>query len=292
MVRDRLAELKAKAQNYEDKNEVTIIIPNNEETFMKKFFQDVSEIEDYLNEIKRNIKAVERNHNNIIFSDPEKEKKIKAELDELMDSIRRLSNKTRAKLKLMEQDIEDEKSNTVTTEFRIRQAQLNALTRQLVDIMSDFNQIQIEYKKKCEDRIKKQLKITGQEITDEQLQDMLEQENPAIFIKDIVMETKKAQETLDDINARHADIMKLERNIKELHEMFMDMAMIIENQGEIIDRIEFNVQNTVEYTEKAKNEIVQALELQKKSRKLKIIIIVVVLVIIIVIAVPVAVQSS
>ncbi|XP_067132841.1 syntaxin-like [Centruroides vittatus] len=189
-----------------------------------------------------------------------------------MDSIRRLPNKTQAKLKLMEQDIEDEKSNTVTTEFRIRQAQLNALTQQLVDIMSDFNQIQTEYKKKYEDHIKKQLKITGQEITDEQLQDMLEQRNPSIFIKNIVMETKKAQETLDDINACHADIMKLERNIIELHEMFMDMTMIIENQGEIIDRIEFNVQNTVEYAEKAKTEIVQTLELQKKSRKLKIII--------------------
>lgn len=291
MVRDRLAELKAKSQNYEDKNEINITIIDDDD-FMKRFFQDVNEIEGYINEIKLNIKAVEKNHNNIIFSDPEKEKKIKSELDELMDSIRRMSNKTRTKLKLMEQNIENDKINALTAKFRIRQTQLNALSWQFLDIMTDYNKIQTEYKKKCEDRIKKQLKITGQEINDEQLQDMLEMENPAIFTQDIVMETKKAQETVADINARHADIMKLEKNIKELHDMFMDMAMMIENQGEIIDRIEYNVQNTAEYAEKAKEEIIQALNLQKKSRKLKLIIIGVVIIVIIIIAVSVGVANS
>ena len=33
-----------------------------------------------------------------------------------------------------------------------------------------------------------------------------------------------------DIEARHNDIMKLEQSIKELHDMFMDMAMLVESQ--------------------------------------------------------------
>jgi len=35
---------------------------------------------------------------------------------------------------------------------------------------------------------------------------------------------------LKDIEARHNDIMKLESSIRELHEMFMDMAMLVESQ--------------------------------------------------------------
>ena len=35
---------------------------------------------------------------------------------------------------------------------------------------------------------------------------------------------------LADIEARHNDIIKLEKSIKELHEMFMEMAVLIENQ--------------------------------------------------------------
>lgn len=45
-----------------------------------------------------------------------------------------------------------------------------------------------------------------------------------------MMETQQAKQTLADIEARHADIIKLENSIRELHDMFMDMAMLVESQ--------------------------------------------------------------
>lgn len=47
------------------------------------------------------------------------------------------------------------------------------------------------------------------------------------------METQQAKQTLADIEARHADIVKLENSIRELHDMFMDMAMLVESQVKI-----------------------------------------------------------
>jgi len=47
----------------------------------------------------------------------------------------------------------------------------------------------------------------------------------------IIMETQQAKQTLADIQARHADIIKLENSIRELHDMFMDMAMLVESQA-------------------------------------------------------------
>lgn len=44
------------------------------------------------------------------------------------------------------------------------------------------------------------------------------------------METQQAKKTLADIEARHQDILKLENSIRELHDMFMDMAMLVESQ--------------------------------------------------------------
>lgn len=49
-------------------------------------------------------------------------------------------------------------------------------------------------------------------------------------IAQIIMETQQAKQTLADIEARHADIIKLENSIRELHDMFMDMAMLVESQ--------------------------------------------------------------
>lgn len=45
-----------------------------------------------------------------------------------------------------------------------------------------------------------------------------------------MMDSHQAKQTLADIEARHADIMNLETSIKELHDMFMDMAVLVESQ--------------------------------------------------------------
>nr|1L4A_B Chain B, S-SYNTAXIN [Doryteuthis pealeii] len=82
----------------------------------------------------------------------------------------------------------------------------------------------------------------------------------------IIMETQQAKQTLADIEARHADIMKLETSIRELHDMFMDMAMLVESQGEMIDRIEYNVEAAVDYIETAKVDTKKAVKYQSKAR--------------------------
>ena len=76
----------------------------------------------------------------------------------------------------------------------------------------------------------RQLEITGRTTTNEELENMLEQGNSAVFTQGIIMDTAQAKQTLADIEARHADIIKLETSIKELHDMFMDMAMLVESQ--------------------------------------------------------------
>lgn len=49
-------------------------------------------------------------------------------------------------------------------------------------------------------------------------------------ITGIITDTQQAKQTLADIEARHNDIIKLESSIRELHDMFMDMAMLVESQ--------------------------------------------------------------
>ena len=45
-----------------------------------------------------------------------------------------------------------------------------------------------------------------------------------------MVETAQAKQSLADIEARHGDIMKLEKSIRELHEMFIDMAALVQTQ--------------------------------------------------------------
>jgi syntaxin 1B/2/3 len=78
---------------------------------------------------------------------------------------------------------------------------------------------------------------------------------------------EQAKEALVYIESRHRDIMRLEQSIRELHQLFMDMAVLVEAQGELIDQIEYNVSQSVAYTKDAVVNLRKANELQKKSRK-------------------------
>lgn len=48
----------------------------------------------------------------------------------------------------------------------------------------------------------------------------------------IISDSQITRQAVDEIESRHQDIMRLESSIKELHAMFMDMAMLVETQVE------------------------------------------------------------
>nr|XP_023011691.1 syntaxin-1A isoform X5 [Leptinotarsa decemlineata] len=192
-----------------------------------------------------------------------------------MADIKKTANKVRAKLKVIEQNIEqEEQSNKSSADLRIRKTQHSTLSRKFVEVMTEYNRTQTDYRERCKGRIQRQLEITGRQTTNEELEEMLEQGNPAVFTQGIIMETQQAKQTLADIEARHSDIIKLENSIRELHDMFMDMAMLVENQGELVDRVEYHVGTAQNHVQQGQSELKAAQEYQSKARKKKIFIII------------------
>ena len=79
----------------------------------------------------------------------------------------------------------------------------------------------------------------------------------------------------------------------ELHQMFLDFALLTEEQGELLDQIEHNVMLTEEHVKKGNDYISIATEILKKIRKNQCCIIVTCLVIIgIIVAIVIGTQSA
>ncbi|TMW40337.1 hypothetical protein DOY81_014583, partial [Sarcophaga bullata] len=173
--------------------------------------------------------------------------------------------------------------NKSSADFRIRKTQHSTLSCKFVEVMTEYNRTQTDYRERCKNRIQRQLEITGRTTTNEELEDMLEQGNPAIFTQGIITETELAKQTLADIEARHADIMKLETSIKELHDMFMDMAVLVEAQGEMVDRVEYHVEQAKDYVQTATRDTKMASIYQSKARRKKIMILICLLVLVIIV---------
>ncbi|NXV96958.1 STX1B protein, partial [Calonectris borealis] len=152
--------------------------------------------------------------------------------------------------------------------------QHSTLSRKFVEVMTEYNATQSKYRDRCKDRIQRQLEITGRTTTNEELEDMLESGKLAIFTDDIKMDSQMTKQALNEIETRHNEIIKLETSIRELHDMFVDMAMLVESQGEMIDRIEYNVEHSVDYVERAVSDTKKAVKYQSKARRKKIMIII------------------
>ncbi|XP_074155775.1 syntaxin-2 isoform X1 [Sminthopsis crassicaudata] len=274
-MRDRLPDLTACKTN--EDGETTVVVEKDH--FMDDFFHQVEEIRNSISKIAQIVEEVKKNHS-IILSAPNPDARTKEELEELNKEIKKIANKIRAKLKAIEQSVDqDETVNRTSVDLRIRKTQHSVLSRKFVEVMTEYNETQTFFRERSKGRIQRQLEITGRTTTDEELEEMLESGNPSIFTSDIISDSQITRQALNEIESRHKDIMKLESSIRELHEMFMDMAMFVETQGEMINNIEKNVMNASDYVEHAKEETKKAVKYQSKARRKKWIIVVVSLVV-------------
>lgn len=280
MTKDRLAALKA-AQGDEEETDGDVCAVNlgaTPENFMEAFFEQVEEIRKMVDKIASDVDEVRKKHSAILAA-PQTDDRTKEELELLMADIKSLANTVRTRLKVIEQNIsQQELTSNFSADLRIRKTQHATLSRKFVEVMNNYNSCQVDYRDRCKARIQRQLEITGRATTDEEIENMLESGNPAIFTQEIITETQQAKQSLKDIEARHNDIIKLETSIRELHSMFMDMAMLVESQGEMIDRIEYNVEKSVDYIESAKQDTKKAVKYQSKARRKMIFIIICVVV--------------
>ncbi|XP_060928938.1 syntaxin-1A isoform X1 [Limanda limanda] len=262
-MKDRMLELRHGKETTEEEDEVAV---GMEKGFMDEFFEQVEEIRGFIESLAEKVEEVKRKHSAILAS-PNPDEKTKAELEDLMADIKKLANKVRSKLKSIQNTIEQEEGqNRSSADLRIRKTQHSTLSRKFVEVMSEYNTTQSDYRERCKGRIQRQLEITGRNTTNEELESMLESDNPAIFTSGIIMDNI-TQQAMNEIETRHTEIIKLENSIRELHDMFMDMAMLVESQGELVNNIEQSVLGAQEYVEQAKDRIPKCKKLKKTSSR-------------------------
>lgn len=59
-------------------------------------------------------------------------------------------------------------------------------------------------------------------------------EDPDLFTQSYLDKTREAKEQLAEVTARHNIIIQLEKSIKEVHDLFINMAAMVEQQVSIV----------------------------------------------------------
>uniref|UniRef100_A0AAQ4S4I6 Syntaxin-3 n=1 Tax=Gasterosteus aculeatus aculeatus TaxID=481459 RepID=A0AAQ4S4I6_GASAC len=234
-------------------------------SFMDEFFLQIEDIRNSIDKIDENVSEVKKIFS-VILSAPTSDQKTQDDLEAITNDIKKMANNARNKLKTIERNLESEEQERVSADMRIRKSQHAVLSRKFVEVMTKYNEAQVDFRERSKGRIKRQLEITGKATTDDELDEMLESGNAAVFTAGIV-DAGISKQALSEIEARHKDIVRLESSIKELHDMFVDIAMLVESQGGIIERIESNMDQSVGFVERAVADTKKAAKFQQEARR-------------------------
>uniref|UniRef100_A0A8D2ZFM1 Syntaxin-3 n=1 Tax=Scophthalmus maximus TaxID=52904 RepID=A0A8D2ZFM1_SCOMX len=232
---------------------------------MDEFFCQIEDIRNSIDKIDSNVAEVKKLYS-VILSAPTSDQKTQDDLEAITNDIKKMANNARNKLKTIERNLESEEQERVSADMRIRKSQHAVLSRKFVEVMTKYNEAQVDFRERSKGRIQRQLEITGKATTDEELEEMLESGNAAVFTAGIV-DSGISKQALSEIESRHKDIVRLESSIKELHDMFVDIAMLVESQGGMIERIESNMDQSVGFVERAVADTKKAAKFQQEARR-------------------------
>lgn len=149
---------------------------------------------------------------------------------------------------------------------RIARAQHDTLSHLFRKAMNDYNEAEEMQRSACRRRIKRQASIIGTEITDEQLDGMVDKGGEGwTELSQSLQGARSSRWAMCEIKGRHKELVELEVRLKEVHDLFLDMAVLVEEQSSKVNNIEANVCGTQEYTEKINVNVKRALQYKRKN---------------------------
>ncbi|KAK9461729.1 t-SNARE [Lipomyces oligophaga] len=107
------------------------------------------------------------------------------------------------------------------------------------------------------------------------------------FSQSQIQQSAQLAQTSDDtvIQSREAEINQIAEGIIELATIFRDLQTMVIDQGTVLDRIDYNIENVKTHVQEASKELVKASHYQKRTQKCKVILFLILLIFFLAIAV-------
>jgi len=123
-------------------------------------------------------------------------------------------------------------------------------------------------------------------LSDAQIEQLVDSGKASGVIEQALI-SDELEDVVLDIEERHAEILKLEKAVLEVFELFKDLAELTNQQQDSLDRIEANVTSAGNNVTKGAKALVEAEEYQQKARKRQCCILVIVACVLVAILAPV-----
>ncbi|XWS18313.1 hypothetical protein CRYUN_Cryun32bG0033300 [Craigia yunnanensis] len=242
---------------------------------LDKFFEDIEKVKEDMKNVERLYKALqEANEESRTVHNAKTIKQLRARMDTDVEQVLKRVKIIKGKLEGLE------RSNAASRNIpgcgpgssadRTRTSVVSGLGKKLKDLMDDFqglrSRMQLEYKETVERRY---FTITGQKADDDTIENLISSGESESFLQRAIQEQGRGQimDTISEIQERHDAVKEIEKNLIELHQIFLDMAALVEAQGHQLNDIESHVAHASSFVRRGTEHLQEARVSQKNSRK-------------------------
>ncbi|KAF6150132.1 hypothetical protein GIB67_023087 [Kingdonia uniflora] len=267
---------------------------------LDKFFEDVEGIKDEL-------KEVERLHQNLQVSHEESKtihnarsiKDLRSKMDQ--DISLSLKKAKMIKVRLEALDRANAANRSVpgcgpgSSSDRTRTSLVSGLRKKLKDSMEGFNTLRQQISYEYKDTVRRRyFTVTGENPDEKTVDLLIETGESETFLQKAIQEQGRGRvmDTISEIQERHDAAKEIERSLQELHQVFLDMSVLVQEQGEQIDDIESQVQRANSFVTRGTQQLTTARAHQKNTRKWYCYGIIILLVIVLVIVLPIVIRNA
>lgn len=285
-MRDRLAELQQRAQDFseatsentnpfseegddDDLAAVGVITPQavvfEEEPIIENFLSETKKIRDDITALETEVLAFGQQQKTLVatmrrFSVMKKDSSMARDIKLQAENLRQ---RLEAQAKQVQDAEEQQGPAAVST--RIQRSQHAALYRKFQQVLLQYNEGLLSKQERCKHFIIRQLEVLGRDVTEEEVNEMVATGKWEVFNENLLNDARITRSQLSEIEQRHKELLSLESNVKELRDLFMDIFMLVEEQGAFIEHIQTNVERTQDFVDASNEKFKLAARYKKKN---------------------------
>jgi len=274
-MKDRLKEMQERAKHYKEGETFEMAPLNDQNSDFNEFLITAEDLATNVSQVESNVNCLRILQKKVLNEySREKREKFQSELSDLEHQNKVIGNKIRKTIQGEQTKIEklegkSSPSSKELSQLQIRKTQIQTHSLRFRDIWAEYNRLQVEYRDKTKEQLVKNIKITNTELSREEIEEKIDSGDTTIFTS-ILQETARAKEDLVAIENRHAEMLKLERGIIEIHDLFIDISNLVSQQGEMIDRIDHNIEQAGADVEEGRKQMGKAHENFVSANKKKV----------------------
>nr|XP_043634454.1 syntaxin-121 [Erigeron canadensis] len=242
---------------------------------LDKFFEDVESIKDELRALETLHNSLQSSHENSkTLHNAKSVKQLRSKMDNDVSLSLKKAKFIKVRLEALDRSNAANRSlpgcGPGSSSDRTRTSVVNGLRKKLSDSMNMFNDLRSKMNSEYRETVERRyFTVTGEKPDESVVDRLISTGESESFLQKAIQEQGRGQvmDTILEIQERHDAVKEIEKNLKELHQVFMDMAVLVESQGQQLDDIENQVNRASSFVSRGTTHLQVARKHQKNTRK-------------------------